>query len=145
MHSIDVLRSVCFPCGPVKRSLIHLYFLHVIDGIVNNQIIENLEFYVCAHVALFFFPRCHWNPPRCAVDVLRRVQLHQLDRHPLVLQPQQHGASVLLQERHRVQRQAWSARPAQPAGTGRPGSGCLAWITLIRLEQSWLEGFLPVF
>lgn len=77
-----------------------------------------MEFYVCAHTVLFVL-RCHWNGPWCAVGVLRRAQLHQLDRHSLVQEPQQHGASFLLQKHHRVHWQAWPARPAQPAGTGR--------------------------
>lgn len=102
--------------------------------IVNNQIIENLEFCVCAHCTLFFFFlvfHCHWTSSWCAVDVLRCAQLHQLDRNSLVHQPQQHGAAVLLQEHHRLHRQARPARPAQPAGTGRPCSKRLTCLALI--------------
>lgn len=79
----------------------------------------------------FFFLCCHWNPPWCAVEVLRCAQLHHLDRHSLVQQPQQHGASFLLQKHYRVHWQSWTARPAQPAGTGRPCSKCLTCITVI--------------
>lgn len=99
--------------------------------IVNNQIIEDLEFCICAHCTLFFFFPCHWTPSWCAVDVLRCAQLHQLDRDSLVHQPQQHGATVLLQEHHRLHRQARPARPAQPAGTGRPRSKRLTCLALM--------------
>lgn len=126
-------------------SLLHLCCLHIIDGMLNckwsnhSNVLhsgENLEFYIWIHAALFLcvFCFCHWNPPRCAVDLLRCVQLHQLDRHSLVHPPQQHGASLLLQKQHRVHRQPRSARPAQPAGTGRPcskGSACLTVIWLL--------------
>lgn len=83
----------------------------------------------------------NWIFCLCAVELLWCAQFHQLDRHSLVHQPQQHGASVLLQKHHRVHWQAGPAEPAQPAGTALYSLFC-PYNCNLRLwgEQSNLDG-----
>lgn len=83
----------------------------------------------------------NWIFCLCAVELLRCAQLHQLDQHFLVQQPQQHGATVLLQKHHRVHWQAGPAGPAQPAGTALCSLFCPYNCDLILWgEQSYLNG-----